>query len=177
MFFVEFHVADQGGAGVARFQQIVAENGVLRKASGHGSLEGVHIVNSFADERAFLEKILIHVGHLPRVRIDAGLAGEKPGEPGSPGAGQTDAHARLQNAVAFDDTSVLGIELADDSTDGPSCRPAAGGIARHLGVGVERDDILDGRQDGRLPHDLGKGFARTAAEAALNSMSLPRLRS
>ena len=51
----------------------------------------------------------------------------------------------------------------------------AGGIARQLGVGVERDDILDGRQDGRLPHDLGKAFARTAAQEGVELRELSPL--
>ena len=50
-----------------------------------------------------------------------------------------------------------------------------GGIARKLGVGVQRDDILDRRQDGRLPHDLGKAFARTAAEQGVELRELSPL--
>ena len=55
---------------MARFQQVVAEDGVLREAAGDGSLEGVHIVNPFADKRAFPEHILIDVRHFARVRIN-----------------------------------------------------------------------------------------------------------
>ncbi len=32
---------------MTRFQQIVAEYGIFRKASVHGPLESVHIVNAF----------------------------------------------------------------------------------------------------------------------------------
>src|ERR1035441_5501969 len=79
----------------------MTKNGVLRKASGHGTLEGIHIVNAFADKRAFAENILIHVGHFPRVRINARIAGKQPDKPRTSGAGQTHADARLENAVAF----------------------------------------------------------------------------
>jgi hypothetical protein len=75
-FLVEFHVAHEGGAGMTRFQQIVAENGVLRETSGHGALEGVHIVNALCRYTSLPENILIHVGHFPRVGIDARVAGK-----------------------------------------------------------------------------------------------------
>jgi hypothetical protein len=126
IFLVELHVAHEGRAGMARFQQIVAEDGVLREAPVHGPLEGIHIVDAFADERAFLENILIHVGHFPRVGIDARVAGKQPDEPGSPGARQAHAHARLQDAVAFGDDPAHRIELRTVQADGPSCRRAVG---------------------------------------------------
>ena len=50
-----------------------------------------------------------------------------------------------------------------------------GGFAGKLGVGVERDDILDGRQDGRLPHDLGKAFARAAPQQGVKLRELSPL--
>jgi hypothetical protein len=131
----------------------------------------------FADKRAFLENILIHVGHFPRVRINARVAGKKPDEPRSPGAGQTHAHARLQNAVAFGDNPARGVEHRTVQRMGHRADELPGGFARQLGVGVERDDILDGRQDGRLPHDFGKASREPPRRRALNSMSFPRLRS
>jgi hypothetical protein len=59
----------------------MTENRVLRKTSGHGTLEGVHIVNAFADKRTFAKHILIDIGHHPRVRINARIAGKQPDEP------------------------------------------------------------------------------------------------
>ena len=137
----------------------MAEHGILREASLHGALESIHIVNSFSDKRTFLENILVHVGNGPRVRIDARIAGENPDKPGSPGARQTHADARLQDAIAFGDNPARAIEHRTVQRMGHRAHKLAGGIARQLSVGVERDDILDGRQDGRLPHDLGKALA------------------
>ena len=96
---------------MAGFQQIVTQNGVFRKTSVHGSLERVHIVNSFSDKRAFLENILIHVGDFSCVRINTGIACKKPNEPRTPGARQTHSDAGLQNAVAFGDDPSYGVEF------------------------------------------------------------------
>jgi hypothetical protein len=85
IFLVELHIADESGAGMTRLQQIVAEHGVLRKASVQGALKGIHIVDAFADKRAFLEDILIHIGHRAGVGINAGVAGKQPDEPGTSG--------------------------------------------------------------------------------------------
>ena len=77
IFFVEFYVADESAAGVTRFQQVVTQHSVLREAPGQGPLEGIYVVNSFADKRAFAENILIYVGHRPGIGIDSRVAREK----------------------------------------------------------------------------------------------------
>ena len=149
---------------MARFQQVMAENGVLREASIHRLAEGVHIVNSFPDKRAFQEYILIHVGHLPRVWINARITRKKPHEPRSPGAGQTHSDARLHNAVTLGHNPARDVEPRTVQWMRHCSDQRARGIAWELGVGVERDDIFDGRQDGRVPHHFGKARAGTAAQ-------------
>ena len=76
---------------MTRFQQVMAENGILREASGHSSREGVHIVDTLSDEGTFMEDILIHVGNRPRVGIDSDVAGKKPDKPGSSSVRQANA--------------------------------------------------------------------------------------
>ena len=164
MFLVELHVADEGRTGMTRFQQIVAENCIFRKATLHGTLEGIHVVDSFSDEGAFLENILVHVGDLPGVWINASVAGEKPDEPGSSGARQTDPDAWLQNAVTFFDNPVRCIEHRPVQRMGHRPDELPGGVTRQLGVGVERDHVFDGGQDGGLSDDLGKAITGTAAQ-------------
>ena len=164
MFFVEFHVADQGGAGMTCFQQIVAEHGVLGEASLHGPLERIHVVDSFSDERAFPKDILIHVGHFPRVGIDARITGEKSHEPGTSGARQAHADSRLQDAVAFVDNLARGIEHRAVQRMGHRAHELPGSLTRELGVGVERDDILDRRENGGVADDLGEAFAGASAQ-------------
>ena len=70
-FFKKLHVADERRAGIASFQQIVAQNPVLRKFSADRIFKGIHIVDAFADERAFAKNILIDIGHCSRVGINS----------------------------------------------------------------------------------------------------------
>ena len=66
-------------------------------------LEGIHVVDALADERALAEQVLIHVGDGARVGVDAGLAAEQARVAGLRAAGQHRADSRLQNAVALAD--------------------------------------------------------------------------
>ena len=70
---------------------------IFGELASDGALESIDVVNSFADEGAFLEDILVDVGDGAGVGIDAGLAGEKLGEARSTGAGHADADARLED--------------------------------------------------------------------------------
>ena len=81
IFLVERQVADQSATSVNRLQQIVAENSVFRKASGQCAFERVDLVDSLSDERAFLKKVLIHIGDRASVRIDPRIARVEPDEP------------------------------------------------------------------------------------------------
>jgi hypothetical protein len=64
---------------VTAFQQVVAEDAVFREAAGQRLLEGCDVVDALADEGAFLERILIDIGHRPGVRVDARLAAVQAG--------------------------------------------------------------------------------------------------
>ena len=121
----------------------MAKNGVFRETSIHRPLEGIYIVDSFSNKGAFMENVLIGVGDFPCVRIDACVAAKEPDEPGSPGARQTHAHARLHNAVPRGDNPALWIELRTVQGMGHRSDKLPGRIARKLGIGVESDDILD----------------------------------
>ena len=74
MLLDEVDVGHQRRAGVAALEKIVAEDQVLREAPADGLREGVHVVDALADERALAEEILVDVGDLPRVGIDARFA-------------------------------------------------------------------------------------------------------
>ena len=45
IFLVECHVADQPAAGVDRFQQIVAQDAILRETAGQRALESIDVIN------------------------------------------------------------------------------------------------------------------------------------
>jgi hypothetical protein len=58
---VQLDVAEQAGAGVAAFEQVVAEDRGCRAAAAQRLLEGVDVVDALADERALAEQVLVHV--------------------------------------------------------------------------------------------------------------------
>ena len=97
------------------------------------------VVNAFADERTFAEKILIHIGHRTAVRIDAGFTGKQPREPRFPCTGQIDRGAWLQNRIAVSDASISG-KTCTIQRMRQSSNQFARGVARQLRVGVKRDD-------------------------------------
>jgi hypothetical protein len=50
-------------------------------------------------------------------------------------------------------------------------------IARQLRIGVQRDDVLDGRQERAIADDERKAVPAPPRSSAFSSASLPRLRS
>ena len=175
MFLIEFHVANQRGPGMARLQQVVAQDGVFRKAPLHGPLEGIHIIDPLADERTFPENILIHIRNLPRVRINSGVPGKQPDKPGPPGARQAHAHARLHDAVAFGDNPARLVKHGSVQGMRHRADQPARGIPRQLRVGVEGDDITHARQPRQVPHDFGKAPLAPAPQERVKLRELPPL--
>ena len=58
-------------------------------------LEGIHVVDSLANERSFPEEILVDIGYDARVGVHPGIAREQPDKQRAVGTRQTDADARL----------------------------------------------------------------------------------
>jgi len=81
----------------------------------------------------------------------------------------------LQNAVTFGDDPARGVEHRTVQRMGHRADKLPGGLTRQLGVRVEGDDILDGRQDRNLPHDLREARARTAAQEGVEFHELSAL--
>ena len=78
---VELDVSDKRRPRVAAFQEVVAEDQILGEAAAKRALEGVHVVDALADERPLAEDVLVDVGDVARVGVDARLAAEEPAEP------------------------------------------------------------------------------------------------
>ena len=85
LVLMQFHIGDQRGPGITTLHQVVTQDQILREAPGGGLLKGVHIVNALADVRPLGKQILIHVGYLPRVGINACVTGKQPDKPGAAG--------------------------------------------------------------------------------------------
>jgi len=58
---VQLGVAEQTGAHITAFQQIMAEDAVFRHAAVQYLFEYLNVVNALADEGTFAEQILIDV--------------------------------------------------------------------------------------------------------------------
>nr|GFC86757.1 hypothetical protein [Tanacetum cinerariifolium] len=110
VLLVHLHIAQQTGARIATFDQIVAEDLVVRQATFQRAGKSIHLVDALADERALLEQVLIDVRDRSGIGIDTGIAAEQLGVGRAGDAGQADAHARLQNGVPGNDVRTHGIE-------------------------------------------------------------------
>src|SRR5438876_991891 len=80
IFLVKCHVAYQTAAGVDRFQQVVTQDSIFRKAASQRALKSIDVINAFADERALAEKVLINIRDGAGVGIDPDVARVQPNE-------------------------------------------------------------------------------------------------
>ena len=108
-FLKEFDIGDECRAREEPFEQVVAEQCIFGNASFERGLDRVDGGNSFADVRAFFEKILIHVRHGKGVRVNAC----RPRinfliERAKPERGKAGCDARLHDAVAFNYAARFG---------------------------------------------------------------------
>ncbi len=160
------------------FEEVVAEQRVLRHAAGERRLEGVDVVDALAGVGALAEQILVDVGDRRRVGIDAARRGEDALEERALAADrQRRRHARLQDAVAFDDAPAVGVEARPVERMRHLADQPARGVARQARVGVERDDVADagGRRGAAVD---GMNVVSAAPRSRrFSSWSLPRLRS
>ncbi len=143
------------------FQEIMAEHRVVRKPALDRLGEGVDIVDPLADERALAEEVLVHVRDRPGVRIDTRLTRKQARIPRSVGTGQGNAHSRLQQAVPAPDDArrMVGrsIQRMRQGSD-----QLVGAVHGQLGVGVQRDHMLDARQHAEISDDLAEALDRIA---------------
>ena len=96
--FHQFHVGEQASARIFAFNQIVAQDGVLRETVAHRLVERPHIVNPFAGIAGPPIQILIKVGHRSRVGIEPGMAAEDLRQARSRGRFHAHRHAWPENA-------------------------------------------------------------------------------
>src|SRR5439155_3814792 len=164
----QLHVAQQARAGVAAFEQVVAQDAVFWQTPAEHMLERVDVVDALADERAFAEQVLIDVTDGARVGIDARLAAEQARIARARRARQAHADPRLQDAVALDDTRRFGATAEARPVQRVRHRAdeLPGRVARQLGVGVERDDVAHAPQQRRVADDQRKALAWAGARAA-----------
>ena len=72
----DFEVGAERDARKQPFEQVVAQQRVVRHAAVERALERVDVVDALADVAAFAEEVLIHVRHGGRVRVEADVPRE-----------------------------------------------------------------------------------------------------
>ena len=163
IFLVHLNIGQQARARVTALDQVMAEDGVVREARGHRALEGIHLVDALADERSLAEYILVYVGNRARVGVDAGIAAEQSRIVRARRAGQADADARLQDAVANHDqapgAALRAIERMFHRAD-----EFRGGFPGQLGIGIQGDDVTGALQGGDVAHDVREALPGVAAQ-------------
>ncbi len=75
-FVDHLDIGGKTGAREDAFEEVVAQQRVLRDAAGQGRFEGVDIIDALAGIRTFAEQVLIDVGDRGRIGIDARPARE-----------------------------------------------------------------------------------------------------
>ena len=106
----DLDVADQSGARVRSFDEVVTEQRIAREAMLQHAAQGFDFVDAFAGKDAFALEVLVHVGGSASVDVEPGLAGVNVGQPRQRRALHADADARLQNAVAGNDDVLARID-------------------------------------------------------------------
>ena len=174
IFLVDLNIGQQARARVTALDQVMAEDGVVREARGHRALEGIHLVDALADERSLAEYILVHVGNRARVGVDAGIATEQSRIVRARGAGQADADARLQDAVAIHDqapgAALRAIERMFHRADEFRRR-----FPGQLGIRIQGDDVAGALQLGDVAHHAGEALPGVAAQQGVEVAKLATL--
>ena len=175
IFLVQVHVAQQSRPRMAPFQEIVAEDPVLGEPSLEGLLERIDVVDPLADEGAFVEHVLVHIGDGARVRVDSRFAPEQARISRPVRARQAVGHARLQDAVPLEDAlqPLVVPRAVQRVRHGSDELPRR--VARQLRIRVEGDHEFDVRQIRRPADDDGKAIRRPAAKKQVQLRKLPPL--
>ena len=136
-------VGDEGRAGKAAFQQVVAQHRVLGHAAGARALERVHVVDALAGEAADIEQVLIQVRDGEHVGVEAPVRRKHALEHGRVRAGRERGRdARLHDRVAAHDDAVGAVDGTVDRVR-HLARKGGHGVAGQAGVAVQRHDVAD----------------------------------
>ena len=156
------------------FEQIVADDRVLRHAAVDRAHEAIDLVDPFADVDPGTEEILIELRGRMRVDVEPDVACKDPREPGLARAGRRGLDARLHDRVARDDMAAVvelrAVQRVCEQTDQP-----LRGSDRHLGIAVERDHEPDSEQPSRIADPTHVTRARIAAEQSIELFELAAL--
>ena len=141
------------------------------------ALEHFDVVDALADERALAETVLVDVRDGSRVRVDPRLSAENAREERSIGPGEARHDARLQDPVSRRDAPLPGVVARTVQRMRHRADQLPSRIARQLGVGVERDHVLDAGERRDIADDRREALRRAlfAGEKRVQVAELPAL--
>ncbi|MCY1219812.1 hypothetical protein D9M72_318020 [compost metagenome] len=172
--FDHLDVGGQPGTGEHSFEQVMAEQRVLRDPAAERRFKGIDIIDALARIGALAKEILVDVGGGRRVGIDAARPGEDPLVERTLAANrQRWRDARLENAVAAHDALPGRIEPWLVQRMGHLADQPQRGIAWQPRVGVEGDDVAHAGRHLRCP--AVDGHVAGVAGAAQQPVQLMQL--
>ncbi len=173
----DLYVRDEARAREDSLEEVVREEGVLRRLAAQRLLESVYVIDPLTGVAALAEEVLIDIGHGERIRLHPARAGEDPLVEGPlPHHWEEGLHARLKDRISLDDPALLAIvdravERVRDRAD-----ELRGRSSRQARVGVERDHEADVRRDRRLSSGfIDERRVRGAPEETVQLMELAAL--
>jgi len=141
IFLIHHDIGDQPDAGVDPLEQVMAEQGVLRRAAVQAALEGIDVVDALAHIDAAAEQILIDVGDGIGVQVQADIAREDAAEVRVVGAGRDNLGAGLEQPIPAAHPARLGIGRGAVERMGQGCDERTRAVAAQDGIGVQGDDV------------------------------------
>ena len=168
-FLDDFDVRGEAGAREHALEEIVTEEGGVRRTVRERGLERVDVVNALSGIGSFAEQILIDVGDCRGVGIDSADAREDSLEQRAfPAHGQRRRDARLQDRVALDNSAPFGVEARSVQRMGHLADQATHRVARQSRVRVERHDVTNARRRGRRSEpDVDECGVRRGAQQSI----------
>ncbi|OQB82730.1 MAG: hypothetical protein BWX88_03761 [Planctomycetes bacterium ADurb.Bin126] len=152
----QFHVVDEPATGVAALDQVMAQDAVVRKTPVQRGRERLHVVHALARELGLANYIVVHVGHLARVRVQPHLARHQPRVPRLLGRQQAHRQPRLENAVPLSHAGgpLVQLRTVDRVRDAAHHFPHR--LRRQLRVAVQGDHVPHPPQRRHVAYHRGK---------------------
>ncbi len=153
----QLNIADESGARVGAFDEVVTEQGVTRKPMIQHRVERGDFINAFSREDALAVEVLVGIRDCAAVDIESTLSGIDGSQARTRRRAYADADARLQDAIPFDYDAQLGIDDGLIERMSNSAHHARRGATRELRIGVESENVADLREHVEPSSLDGKG--------------------
>ena len=141
--FEQLNIGGEADTDVGTFNQVVTEQRFGREAFADDLVKSGDIVDGFAVKHRLGEEFLVGVGNDERIRVGTLGIGKNLREARCAGTWKGDADSRLDNCVtaAADARCFVDLDAIDGVSNGFD--QPHGRAGRELGVGIERDDVVD----------------------------------